>query len=261
MKMPKLSVPKVLGAGKGGKAAKTAKAEDENDKTITRRLSGISAPKLSQIDFKALADDFKDLDKDIGAWPLAPRIAVLFAMFIGFLVAGWFLFWSTQFDELDTKRTQEDKLKDDFLNKKRQAANLDEYRKQLAEIDRSFGALLRQLPNKSEMESLLIDINQAGLGRGLQFELFKPGAETIKDFYAQLPINIVVTGGYHDLGAFAGDVAKLARIVNLGDLLVENLQGGQLKLTAVATTYRYLDDMEIAMAKKAGAGAKPGGAK
>lgn len=260
MKMPKLSMPKVLSAAKKNKAAKP---DENNGKSISSRFSALSVPNLSKIDFKSLGDDFKDLDKDIGTWPLAPRIAVLFALFIGFLVAGWFLFWSTQFDELDNKRDQENKLKDDFINKKRQAANLDEYRKQLAEIDRSFGALLRQLPNKSEMESLLIDINQAGLGRGLQFELFKPGSETIKDFYAQLPINIIVTGGYHDLGAFAGDVAKLARIVNLGDLAVETIQGGggQLKLTAVATTYRYLDDVEIAMAKKAAAAAKPGGAK
>lgn len=269
MKMPKLTLPKIMSAGKekaaGGGNAKSAnkaanKPQEEDSGSLKSRMAGISLPNVAEIDFKALAEDFKDLDpKDIGAWPLAPRIAVLFVFFIGLLVAGWFLFWSSQFDDLDAKRAQESKLKDDFLSKKRQAANLDEYRKQLAEIDRSFGALLRQLPNKSEMESLLIDINQAGLGRGLQFELFKPGSETIKDFYAQLPITVTVTGGYHDLGAFAGDVAKLARIVNLGELNVETVPGGQLKMNAVATTYRYLDENEIAQAKQQKA--KAGGAK
>jgi type IV pilus assembly protein PilO len=185
------------------------------------------------------------------------------ALIVGLLLilaAGYWFDWREQMELLDQRKHEEAKLKDDFLNKKKQAVNLDEYRKQLVEIDRSFGALLKQLPNKAEMESLLIDVNQAGLGRGLQFDLFKPGAETMKDFYAELPISVKVTGGYHDFGAFAGDVAKLARIVTLNDLTVESLPTGQLRMDAVATTYRYLDEEELAKQRRdKAAKAKSGG--
>jgi type IV pilus assembly protein PilO len=127
---------------------------------------------------------------------------------------------------------------------------LDAYQKQLDEIHRSFGALLKQLPNASEMESLLVDINQAGLGRGLQFELFRPGSEAFKDFYAELPITIKVMGSYHDLGAFTGDIAKLPRIVTLNDIDVSPVKDGGLAMSAVAKTFRYLDDAEVARQKK-----------
>ena len=127
-------------------------------------------------------------------------------------------------------------------------------------IDKSFGALLKQLPNKAEMESLLVDISQAGLSRGLQFETWKPGGEVVKDFYAEMPITIRVTGGYHDLGNFAGDVAKLSRIVTLGSIVIDSTKDG-LKMDAVATTYRYLDDEEIARIKKAKADKAKGGNK
>mgnify|MGYP000876489313 CR=1 FL=1 len=153
------------------------------------------------------------------------------------------------------------KLREEFVVKKKQAVNLDLYIQQLNEIDRSFGALLKQLPNKSEVESLLVEINQAGMGRGLQFELFKPGAEQIKDFYAELPINVRLTGTYHDFGAFAGDIGKLSRIVTLNNVaIVINPQSkdGTLVMDAITKTFRYLDEEELAAKKKAAQAAKGG---
>lgn len=224
-------------------------------------MKTIGFPKATGTDLSAIVNDFKSLDfKDPGNWPLAPRVVALIIGLLLILFAGYWFDWREQLEQLDQKRQEEAKLKDDYLNKKKQAVNLDEYRKQLVEIDRSFGALLKQLPNKAEMESLLIDVNQAGLGRGLQFDLFKPGAETVKDFYAELPISVKVTGGYHDFGAFAGDVAKLARIVTLNELAVEGLPTGQLRMDAVATTYRYLDEEEVAKQRRdKAARAKSGG--
>jgi type IV pilus assembly protein PilO len=226
-------------------------------------LAAMPKVDLSSIDLKLLVEDFKTLDpKDPGVWPLGPRIVILAAMFLALIfVAGWFG-WQAQYEELDAKRLEEAKLKEDWLGKKKQAVNLEEYRNQLAEIERSFGALLKQLPNASEMESLLVDINQAGLGRGLQFELFKPGAEVSKDFYAELPITVNLTGSYHDFGAFAGDVAKLPRIVTLNDIKVarSGKAGEIMSLTTVAKTFRYLDEKEVA-AKKQQEKAKAKGAK
>lgn len=211
-----------------------------------------SMPTVPKFDFRTLAEDFKSLDpKDIGTWPLLPRVTMLLGVFAALLVAGWWFDWKSQLEELDGKQQQEAKLKDEYLDKKRQAVNLEEHRKQLAEIDKSFGALLKQLPNKAEMEALLIDINQAGLGRGLQFDLFKPGKETTKDFYAELPITLKITGIYHDLGAFSADVAKLSRIVSLTNVAVVPDKGGQLKMDAIAMTYRYLDEEELAAQRRA----------
>lgn len=216
-------------------------------------------PKLNlpKIDFKQIAEEFRTLDpKDPGLWPLIPRILILLAAFIVLLLAAYWLGWGVQLDELAAKEQEETKLKDDWLAKKKQAVNLEEHRKQLAEIDRSFGVLLKQLPNKSEMEALLVDINQAGLGRGLQFELFKPGVETKKGFYAELPITVKLTGSYHDLGGFAGDVAKMPRIVTLNDIEVTELAKDKsgaptaLTLSTTAKTFRYLDDEELAKQKK-----------
>lgn len=225
-------------------------------------------PKLNlpRVNFKQIADDFKTLDpKDPGAWPLIPRAIILAGMFISLiLLAGWFG-WQGQLEQLETKQREETKLKDDWLTKKKQAVNLDEYRSQLAEIERSFGALLKQLPDAAEMESLLVDINQAGLGRGLQFELFKPGKEDTKDFYAELPISVKVTGSYHDMGAFVGDVALLPRVITLNNIsVVPDKQEGQLVLEATAKTFRYLDEEELAAQRKkeqAASKAKAKGAK
>jgi len=205
---------------------------------------------MPKIDLTRIADDFRNLDpKDVGNWAAAPKVAVLLGFFVATLVAGWWFMWDPQRVELEQKRQEETALKEEWLNKKRQAVNLEQYQQQLADIDKSFGALLKQLPNRAEMESLLVDISQAGLSRGLQFEIWKPGAEAVKDFYAEMPITIRVVGSYHDLGNFAGDVAKLSRIVTLGSMTVDAGKEG-LKMDAVATTYRYLDDEEIARLKR-----------
>ncbi len=217
------------------------------------------ATRLPAFDLQTLISDFRTLDpKDPGLWPVLPRIIILIGMFLLVLLLGWWFGWRVQFEELDAKVQQETTLKEEWKTKKAQAVNLEEYQKQLAEINRSFGALLKQLPNASEMESLLVDINQAGLGRGLQFELFKPGTEQMRDFYAELPISIKVTGSYHDLGAFTGDIAKLPRIVTLNDIDVSGVKegGGVLAMTAVAKTFRYLDESEIAQQRKAKAAEK-----
>lgn len=221
--------------------------------------SPVLATRLPAFDLQTLIADFRTLDpKDPGLWPVLPRIIILIGMFLLVLLLGWWFGWRVQFEELDAKVQQETTLKEEWKTKKAQAVNLEEYQKQLAEINRSFGALLKQLPNASEMESLLVDINQAGLGRGLQFELFKPGTEQMRDFYAELPISIRVTGSYHDLGAFTGDIAKLPRIVTLNDIDVSGVKegGGSLMMTAVAKTFRYLDEAEIAQQRKAKAAEK-----
>ncbi|MBV2262956.1 MAG: type 4a pilus biogenesis protein PilO, partial [Thauera sp.] len=153
---------------------------------------------------------------------------------------------------------EEVQLRESWVAKKRQAVNLEEHRRQLAEIDRQFGALLKQLPNRAEMDSLLSDLNQAGLGRGLQFELFKPGADVIKEFYAEMPIDVRLTGVYHDLGEFVADLASMPRVVTLGDVGIEADRDGRLKLQAKAVTYRYLDEEELAQQRKAAQAAKQG---
>lgn len=206
---------------------------------------------LPAVDFRTLVSDFQNLDpKDPGLWPLLPRVVILAGILLAALLLGWWFGWRPQLDDLDAKRQQEEKLKTEWLDKKQQAVNLDEYQKQLAEINRAFGMLLKQLPNASEMDSLLVDINQAGLGRGLQFELFKPGTEVLRDFYAELPITIKVNAGYHDLGAFTGDIAKLPRIVTLNDIEVLPNKDGGLAMSAVAKTFRYLDEEEVARQKR-----------
>jgi type IV pilus assembly protein PilO len=233
-------------------------------KTVAERLAEKehakaepAKPKAPLVDFQQLAMDFKTLDpKDPGLWPLAPRIAILVGLFASLLGAAWFFGWNVQVEELDAKVAEETKLRDDWRSKKTQAVNLDEYRRQLAEIDRSFGTLLKQLPNKAEMGDMLVDINKAAQSRGLLVELFKPGSEAPRDFYAEVPIQIVFIGSYHDIGAFAGDVAALPRIVTLNDL---NLTAGAkdvLTLRTTAKTFRYLDQEELAKQKKPAAGAK-----
>ncbi|MDI6750241.1 MAG: type 4a pilus biogenesis protein PilO [Pseudomonadota bacterium] len=216
-------------------------------------LSGMAKPALPKIDFQSIAEDFRALDpKDPGAWPLVPRIVVLAGLFVLLVAAAAWFGWQVQYEDLEAKRQEEAKLKEDWLTKKKQAINLDAYRNQLVEIERSFGALLKQLPNAAEMESLLVDINQAGLGRGLQFELFKPGTEVVKDFYAELPITINLTGSYHDFGNFAGDIAKLPRIVTLNDINVAPGKSGDvLTMSTTAKTFRYLDEEEMAARKRA----------
>jgi len=215
------------------------------------------------IDVKKYLEDFKHLNpKDPGTWPVLPKIAALIGILIAIPIAAYFVDWQGQLGELDSGRGEESKLKEDYLNKKTQAINLDLHKQQLREIDTQFGALLRQLPNRSQMDALLVDINQAGLGRGLQFELFKPAAAEIqKEFYAELPVQVRVLGTYHDMGAFASDVGQLSRIVTLNDVSVEATKDGSLVMDATARTFRYLDEEEVAAQRKAQQAAKKGAAK
>ena len=202
-------------------------------------------------------DDLRRLNfRDVGNWPVLPKALALGAVFIAILAVGGLLDWKDQYETLDRAKLEEGKLKEQYSTKKAKAINFQLYVQQLQEIEQSFGALLKQLPNKAEMDALLTDINQAGLGRGLQFELFRPAAnERAADFYAELPINIKITGNYHDMGAFASDVAQLPRIVTLNDVAVLN-DKGVLTMEAVAKTFRYLDEEEIAKQRKAAKDAK-----
>jgi type IV pilus assembly protein PilO len=201
---------------------------------------------------KQLLEQFRNLNpKDPGVWPPLPKGILLLALFIGILVGAYFLDWSDQFAQLEAGHSQEAKLKDEYKVKKQLATNLDLYRQQLREIDSSFGALLKQLPNRSQMDALLVDINQAGLGRGLQFDLFKPAPqETRRDFYAELPIQLKVNGNYHDIGAFASDIGGLSRIVTLNDIALVAGKDGVLTMDAVAKTFRYLDEEEVAAQRR-----------
>jgi type IV pilus assembly protein PilO len=208
-------------------------------------------------------DELRRLDpKKIGSWPIAPKVAVLVLVLVLILFAGYWFDWSGQIEQIDAEKAKEDQLKTTFIEKKKEALDLPAYRKQLEDIEKQFGALLKQLPGKSEIDALLTDINQAGLGRGLQFELFKPASvETVHEFYAELPISIKITGTYHDIGAFASDVGKLSRIVTLNDIALSANKDGTLAMDAVAKTFRYLDDEELATQRKAAAKNKQGGKK
>jgi type IV pilus assembly protein PilO len=197
-------------------------------------------------------DDLRNLDpKDIDNWPALPKLGVLLLALLALIAASYFLDWQSQLESISEAKKKEIMLRETFLDKKKQAINLEAYRQQLADIEKSFGVLLKQLPGKSEMEALLTDINQAGLGRGMQFELFKPAAsENVSEFYAELPINVRVTGSYHDMGAFATAISKLSRIVLLTDVSLTQVKEGALAMDAIARTYRYLDEEEIAKRRK-----------
>ena len=208
-------------------------------------------------------NDLKRLDpKKIGSWPILPKLGVLFITLALIVLASYWFDWQHQIEGINQEKVKEEGLRKTFLTKKSEAINLPAYQKQLEDIEKQFGALLKQLPGRSEMDALLTDINQAGLGRGLQFELFKPAAqETRRDFYAELPISIKVTGSYHDIGAFASDIGKLSRIVTLENIALASAgKGGTLALDALAKTFRYLDDEELAQQRRAAA-AKKGGKK
>jgi len=209
-------------------------------------------------------DELRRLDpKKIGSWPAAPKIGVLLIIFLAILGAGYWFDWKGQLEQIDAEKNKEQELKKTFTAKKTEALDLPLYRKQLEDIEKQFGALLKQLPGKSEIDALLTDINQAGLGRGLQFELFKPASdETVRDFYAELPISIRITGNYHDIGAFASDVGKLSRIVTLNDIALSGgKDSGVLVMDATAKTFRYLDDEEVANQRRAAAAKDKKGAK
>jgi type IV pilus assembly protein PilO len=209
-----------------------------------------------------LLSQFRGLALDnVGTWPPAPRFVLWLVVIIAFGVGGWFGLWSSQKEQLEQLQAEELKLKDEYKNKLQQAINLDELRKQREQVSQYVLTLEKQLPSKSEMDALLSDINQAGVGRGLDFELFKPGQTNVKEYYAELPIAIKLAGKYHDLGAFASDIANLPRIVTLNNLNLSAGKSGALTLDATAKTYRYLDADEIASQRKAKQAATKGPAK
>lgn len=191
-----------------------------------------------------------------GLWPILPRMLTALGMLVLMLVVGWYFYWNGQFSELDAGRASEQTLRDAYKVKIQQSINLDGLRKQKIQVEHYVSALEKQLPSKAEMDALLSDISQAGLGRGLQFELFKPGQASPKDYYAELPIEIKLNGSYHDMGAFASDVAHLSRIVTLNNLNISAGKDGGLTLDAVAKTFRYLDAEEVASQKKSKKGVK-----
>lgn len=197
-----------------------------------------------------LIEELQYLDpNDPGKWPTQIVALALLVLFIAMIAGGYYFVWKDQLIHLENVQTEEQTLKDTYLVKKRSAVNLPVLKQQLHDIEQSLSELLKQLPNKSEMEALLIDINQAGLGRGLQFELFKPAEnETIHEFYAELPVTVRVTGKYHDIGAFASDIAQLSRIVTLNDISIAPGSDELLVFDAVAKTFRYLEETEITSA-------------
>jgi type IV pilus assembly protein PilO len=216
--------------------------------------------------FEGVASQFRGLNmKEPGLWPLLPKAAAALALVLVAIVAGWFLVLSAATDELQVERDREPALKQDFRGKLAQAVNLGELRKQKLQVQEYVIQLEKQLPGKAEMDALLSDINQAGLGRGLLFELFRPGQVEVKDYYAELPIAIRVTGRYHDIGSFTADVANLSRIVTLHNLSIGAATAkdasGTLAMEATARTYRYLDATEVADQKKAAAERAAKGAK
>ena len=196
-------------------------------------------------------DDLNKLDlKTLADWPLPTKLAALALLCVAIVVAGWWFIWRGNMETLEITKQKETELRAVFTTKKNQAINLDAYKKQLVDIEQAFGALLKQLPNKQEMDALITDVNQAGLGRGLQFELFRPEAETVSEFYAETPIKVKVTGSYHDIAAFVSDVAKLSRIVTLQDISMDPAKDGVMNMDAVVRTYRYLDDEEVISRKQ-----------
>jgi type IV pilus assembly protein PilO len=218
------------------------------------------------IDLKQLSADlsaqFEGLQgRHPGLWPLAPRLLCAAGVMAAVLGLGYFFYWSGQFDEQDSLAAEETTLRDAYKLKMGQAINLDALEAQQQQVNRYVERLEKQLPSKADMDALLSDINQAGVGRGLQFELFKPGSVLVKDYYAELPIDIKVTGGYHEIGEFAADMAKMSRIVTLNNLSLGTEKEGTLSLEAVAKTFRYLDQDELDAQAKARKAKKKGAKK
>jgi type IV pilus assembly protein PilO len=210
----------------------------------------------------SIAAQFRGLNgRDPGQWPFVPRALSGVAVLAAVIGLGWGLYWNGQLDELNAGQLEEEKLRGEYKTKVQQAVNLDGLRKQKEQVREYVATLEKQLPSKAEMDALLSDINQSGLGRGLQFELFKPGQVLVKDYYAELPIDIKVTGTYHDIGAFSSDIANLPRIVTLNNMNLTAGKDGTLTLDAVAKTFRYLDAEEVNAQRKAAADKKKGGAK
>ncbi len=216
--------------------------------------------------FADFSSQFQGLNpKEPGQWPMAPKMAVALLVVLVTIIVGYVAVLSDEEAALDAERAREPQLRQDYTAKLAQAVNLPELRKQKSQVEEYVTQLEKQLPGKAEIDSLLSDISSAGVGRGLQFELFRPGQVLIKDYYAELPIAVRVSGRYHDIGSFAADVSNLSRIVTLHNLIVlaptaQNANGA-LSMEATARTYRYLDPTEVAEQKKAAAAAKAGARK
>ena len=222
----------------------------------TKSKMDINFPALQE----KLLGQFRGLDpKDPSLWPALPRYVTLVAIMAAVVVGLWFAWLSTSQAELEAEQAKEVALRADFQAKLVKAVNLDALRKQREQVLQYVTQLEKQLPSKAEMDALLSDINQAGLGRSLQFDLFRPGQIAVRDYYAELPITLRVTGKYHDIGAFASDIANLSRIVTLNNLTITPRQDDSLTMDATAKTFRYLDPNEVAAQRKATApaGAKP----
>ena len=214
-----------------------------------------SKPSLN-IDFSQMQEEllgqFRNLDpKDPSLWPALPRYALLVGIATVCVVVLWFAWLSTSQEELVAEQTKEVQLRDEYKVKLVKALNLDDLKKQREQVQQYVTQLEKQLPSKAEMDALLSDINQAGLGRSLQFDLFRPGQVVVKDYYAELPISVRVTGKYHDIGAFASDIANLSRIVTLNNLTIVPVKDGSLAMDATAKTFRYLDNDEVEAQRKA----------
>lgn len=228
----------------------------------------MAKPSRISLDLKSVQEklraQFSGLDpNDPSQWPALPRNLLFIVVCVAVIVALWFTWLKTVDEELLTEQAREQTLRDDYRKKLVQAVNLDALKKQLEQVQQYVAQLEKQLPSKAEMDALLSDINQAGLGRSLQFELFRPGQVSVKEYYAELPITVRVTGGYHDIGLFAADIANLSRIVTLNNLAIVPVKDrdGFLTLDCVAKTFRYLDPEEVAMQQKATPGKKPAGKK
>ncbi|MDP2433544.1 MAG: type 4a pilus biogenesis protein PilO [Pseudomonadota bacterium] len=201
--------------------------------------------------------DLNNLDlKNIANAPLAVRALVLAVLFVAMLAGGWYLLWADTLKQLNASRQEEQSLRDGYAAKKTQAYHYTAYKQRLSDVEQSLASLLRQLPNRSEMDALLTDINQAGVGHGLDFELFRPGSESMAEFYATLPVSIKVSGRYHDIASFVSDLAMLPRIVTLHDISLTPAKEGTLNMDARIQTYRYLDENELAAAKQQQGGKK-----
>lgn len=226
----------------------------------------MAKPSKVSVDLKSIQEklrtQFSGLDpNDPSQWPALPRNLLFIAVCAAVIAALWFTWLKSVDEELLTEQASEQALREDYRKKLVQAVNLDALKKQLEQVQQYVAQLEKQLPSKAEMDALLSDINQAGLGRSLQFELFRPGQVSVKEYYAELPITIKVTGGYHDIGLFAADIANLSRIVTLNNLSIAPVKDrdGLLVLDGVAKTFRYLDQEEIAMQQKAASGKTPAG--
>lgn len=216
-------------------------------------MAKTNAPKIDLAAVgQKIQSQFRGLNpNDPSSWPIIPKAALCLALMAGIVIALWFTWLNSSAEELEGEQKKELTLREDYSKKLAQAVNLEALRKQREQVQQYVTQLEKQLPSKAEMDALLSDINQAGLGRSLHFDLFRPGQVSVKEYYAELPISVRVAGRYHDIGSFASDVAHLSRIVTLNNLSITPRADGALLLDATAKTFRYLDKDEVAAQQKA----------